>query len=213
MTPPELETIGAQIILGNTYHLYLRPGAELVAEAGGLHRFMGWNRPILTDSGGFQVFSLARLNTVTDRGVRCRSHLDGSEHEMSPEWAMRVQGLLGSDVAMCFDQCGPFPATHDQAEAALERTTLWAERCRAAHTRQDQALFGIVQGSVYDDLRLRSAREITAMDFPGYRIGGLEPHGYACGKARMAAQIALPQDHQRAEGQKLNHAQGHQHAQ
>ena len=179
MTPPELETIGAQIILGNTYHLYLRPGAELVAEAGGLHRFMGWNRPILTDSGGFQVFSLARLNTVTDQGVRCRSHLDGSEHAMSPEWAMRVQELLGSDIAMCFDQCGPFPATHDQAEAALERTTLWAGRCRAAHTREDQALFGIVQGSVYDDLRLRSARGITAMDFPGYGIGGLsvgEPH-------------------------------------
>ena len=179
MTPPELEEIGAQIILGNTYHLYLRPGAELVAEAGGLHRFMGWKRPILTDSGGFQVFSLAQLNKVTDRDVRCRSHLDGSAHVMSPEWAMRVQELLGSDIAMCFDQCGPFPATHEQATAALERTTLWAGRCRAAHTREDQALFGIVQGSVYDDLRLRSVREITAMDFPGYGIGGLsvgEPH-------------------------------------
>ena len=179
MTPAELETIGARIILGNTYHLYLRPGAELVAEAGGLHRFMGWERPILTDSGGFQVFSLAQLNKVTDRDVRCRSHLDGSEHVMSPEWAMRVQELLGSDIAMCFDQCGPFPATHEQATTALERTTLWAGRCRAAHTREDQALFGIVQGSVYDDLRLQSVREITAMDFPGYGIGGLsvgEPH-------------------------------------
>ncbi len=173
MTPPELEEIGAQIILGNTYHLYLRPGAELVAEAGGLHRFMGWNRPILTDSGGFQVFSLAQLNKVTDQDVRCRSHLDGSEHVMSPEWAMRVQELLGSDIAMCFDQCGPFPATHAQAETALERTTLWAERSKAAHSRPDQALFGIVQGSVYDDLRLRSAREIVGMDFPGYGIGGL----------------------------------------
>ena len=173
MTPPELEEIGAQIILGNTYHLYLRPGAELVAEAGGLHRFMGWNRPILTDSGGFQVFSLAQLNKVTDQDVRCRSHLDGSEHVMSPEWAMRVQELLGSDIAMCFDQCGPFPATHAQAKTALERTTLWAERSKAAHSRPDQALFGIVQGSVYDDLRLRSAREIVGMDFPGYGIGGL----------------------------------------
>lgn len=173
MTPPELEEIGAQIILGNTYHLYLRPGAELVAEAGGLHRFMGWNRPILTDSGGFQVFSLAQLNKVTDQDVRCRSHLDGSEHVMSPEWAMRVQELLGSDIAMCFDQCGPFPATHAQAETALERTTLWAERSKAAHSRPDQALFGIVQGSVYDDLRLRSAREIVGMDFLGYGIGGL----------------------------------------
>ena len=129
--------------MGNIYHFYLRSGAELVAEAGGLHRFMGWERPILTDSGGFQVFSLAQLNKVTDRDVRCRSYLDGSEHVMSPEWAMRVQELLGSDIAMCFDQCGPFPATHEQATAALERTTLWAERCRAAHAREDQALFGI----------------------------------------------------------------------
>ena len=179
MAPWELEEIGAQIVLGNTYHLYLRPGAELVAEAGGLHRFMSWDHPILTDSGGFQVFSLADLNRVTDEAVVCRSHLDGSRHVMSPEWSMRVQELLGSDIAMCFDQCGPFPADHGQAEAALVRTTLWARRSQEAHRREDQALFGIVQGSVYDDLRLRSAEEIVELGFPGFGIGGLsvgEPH-------------------------------------
>lgn len=179
MAPWELEEIGAQIVLGNTYHLYLRPGAELVAEAGGLHRFMSWDHPILTDSGGFQVFSLADLNRVTDEAVVCRSHLDGSKHVMSPEWSMRVQELLGSDIVMCFDQCGPFPSDHAQAEAALVRTTLWARRSQEAHRREDQALFGIVQGSVYDDLRLRSAEEIVKLGFPGFGIGGLsvgEPH-------------------------------------
>ena len=179
MTPVELEEIGSQIVLGNTYHLYLRPGAELVAEAGGLHRFMGWGHPILTDSGGFQVFSLAKLNKITDEGVRCRSHLDGSEHMMSPEWSMRVQELLGSDIAMCFDQCCPFPVDYERALEALNRTTLWARRSKDAHRRADQSLFGIVQGSVYDDLRLRSAEEITSMGFSGYGIGGLsvgEPH-------------------------------------
>ena len=179
MLPGELETISAQIILGNTYHLYLRPGAELIAEAGGLHRFMGWEHPILTDSGGFQVFSLAKLNKITDNAVSCRSHIDGSEHVMSPEWSMKVQELLGSDVAMCFDQCAPFPVTHEGAEEAARRTSLWARRSREAHARPDQALFGIVQGSVYEDLRLRSAEELSAMDFPGYGIGGLsvgEPH-------------------------------------
>ena len=181
MLPRELEEISAQIILGNTYHLYLRPGAELINEAGGLHKFMGWEHPILTDSGGFQVFSLAKLNKITDEGVTCRSHIDGSEHFMSPEWAMHVQGLLASDVSMCFDQCCPYPSEHDAAERAARRTTLWAERSKAAHERYDenQALFGIVQGSVYDDLRLRSAEEITSLGFPGYGIGGLsvgEPH-------------------------------------
>jgi queuine tRNA-ribosyltransferase len=179
MSPREMEEIGAGIILSNTYHLYLRPGANLIAEAGGLHRFMRWNRPILTDSGGFQVFSLARLNKVTDEEVLCRSHIDGSFHAMSPEWAMSVQQQLGSDVAMCFDQCIPYPSTHEAAEKALARTTLWARRSRSAHTRTDQALFGIVQGSTFDDLRLRSAKELVEMDFPGYGIGGLsvgEPH-------------------------------------
>ncbi len=179
MTVRELLEIETQIILGNTYHLYLRPGADLIAEAGGLHRFMGWNGPILTDSGGFQVFSLAQLNKITDKGVQCRSHLDGSAHMMSPEWAMEVQQMLGSDIAMCFDQCAPYPSNREEALKALERTTLWARRSKDAHTRSDQALFGIVQGSTFDDLRLRSARELIDMDFIGYGIGGLsvgEPH-------------------------------------
>ena len=173
MAPCELKEINAQIVLSNTYHLYLRPGAELVAEAGGLHRFMGWDRPILTDSGGFQVFSLASLGKVSDEGVSCRSHIDGSPHTMSPEWAMSVQQLLGSDIAMCFDQCSPYPCKHEDAEKALNRTTLWARRCKEVHSRPDQALFGIVQGSTYDDLRARSARELIDLDFLGYGIGGL----------------------------------------
>ena len=179
MSVRELLEIETQILLGNTYHLYLRPGPELIAEAGGLHRFMGWDRPILTDSGGFQVFSLAQLQKITDEGVFCRSHIDGSAHVMSPEWAMRVQEMLGSDIAMCFDQCTVYPASRDVAKAALDRTTLWAKRSQRAHSRSDQALFGIVQGSVYDDLRLRSARELIDLDFVGYGIGGLsvgEPH-------------------------------------
>ena len=183
MSPRELEEIGSQIILGNTYHLYLRPGAEILTEAGGLHSFMDWHKPILTDSGGFQVFSLARLQKITDEHVLCRSHIDGSQLIMSPEWSMNMQGVLGSDIAMCFDQCIEYPATHAQAEEALKRTTLWAKRSRdyfmTHNDPQKQALFGIVQGSVYDDLRVRSAEEITALDFPGYAIGGLsvgEPH-------------------------------------
>ena len=177
MSPRELEEIHSQIILGNTYHLYLRPGPEILSEAGGLHRFMNWNKPILTDSGGFQVFSLARLQKITDEKVICRSHIDGSLLEMSPEWSMRMQGVLGSDIAMCFDQCCEYPATHEKAEEALKRTTLWAERSRRYFMNNNdtsrQALFGIVQGSVYDDLRRRSAEEICAMDFLGYAIGGL----------------------------------------
>ena len=180
MSPREMEEVGAGIILGNTYHLYLRPGPDLIAEAGGLHRFMGWDRPILTDSGGFQVFSLARLNKITDEEVLCRSHIDGSLHRMSPEWAMEVQQLLGGDIAMCFDQCIPYPSTRETAEEALGRTTVWARRSQKAHTRTGQALFGIVQGSIFDDLRLRSAKELIDLDFCGYGIGGLsvgEPHG------------------------------------
>ncbi|MBR0152137.1 MAG: tRNA guanosine(34) transglycosylase Tgt [Synergistaceae bacterium] len=177
MSPHELEAINAQIILGNTYHLYLRPGSEIITKAGGLHSFMSWKRPILTDSGGFQVFSLARLQKITDEEVICRSHIDGSQLIMSPEWSMNMQGVLGSDIAMCFDQCCEYPATHDKAEEAVKRTTLWAERSRkyfdAHNDTSKQALFGIVQGSVYDDLRIRSANEITAMDFPGYAVGGL----------------------------------------
>ena len=179
MAPFELEEIGAQIILSNTYHLYLRPGADIVEEAGGLHSFMDWHHPILTDSGGFQVFSLATLNRVTDEGVECQSHIDGSRHMMDPEWSMEVQQKLGSDIAMCFDQCLHYPTTKEEAEAALARTTRWARRSKDAHTREDQALFGIIQGSVYEDLRRRSAEDITSIGFPGYGIGGLsvgEPH-------------------------------------
>ena len=177
MSPDELETIGSQIILGNTYHLYLRPTPEIIAKAGGLHSFMNWKRPILTDSGGFQVFSLARLQKITDKEVICRSHIDGSLLTMSPEWSMNMQGVLGSDIAMCFDQCCEYPATHEKAEDAVRRTTIWAKRSReyfmANNDTGKQALFGIVQGSVYDDLRRRSAEEICGMDFPGYAIGGL----------------------------------------
>ena len=177
MSPDELETIGSQIILGNTYHLYLRPTPEIIAKAGGLHSFMNWNRPILTDSGGFQVFSLARLQKITVKEVICRSHIDGSLLTMSPEWSMNMQGVLGSDIAMCFDQCCEYPATHEKAEDAVRRTTIWAKRSRdyfmANNDTGKQALFGIVQGSVYDDLRRRSAEESCGMDFPGYAIGGL----------------------------------------
>ena len=177
MSPRELEEINAQIILGNTYHLYLRPGPEILTKAGGLHSFMKWDKPILTDSGGFQVFSLARLQKITDENVLCRSHIDGSLLTMSPEWSMNMQGILGSDIAMCFDQCCEFPASHDKAEEAVKRTTLWAERSRkyfdSHNDSQRQALFGIVQGSTYDDLRRRSAEEICGLDFPGYAVGGL----------------------------------------
>lgn len=179
MAPPELETLGAQIILSNTYHLFLRPGADLIGEAGGLHDFMNWQHPILTDSGGFQVFSLSDLRELDDEGVNFRSHLDGSRHFMTPERATEVQEKLGSDISMCFDECAPFPCSHEHAEEAVRRTTLWAKRCRDYHTREDQALFGIVQGSVFEDLRLRSVRELVELDFPGYGIGGLsvgEPH-------------------------------------
>ncbi len=177
MSPRELEEINAQIILGNTYHLYLRPGPEILSKAGGLHSFMRWDKPILTDSGGFQVFSLARLQKITDENVLCRSHIDGSLLTMSPEWSMNMQGILGSDIAMCFDQCCEFPASHEKAEEAVKRTTLWAERSRKyfdSHSdSKRQALFGIVQGSTYDDLRRRSAEEICGLDFPGYAVGGL----------------------------------------
>lgn len=179
MAPFELEQIGAQIILSNTYHLYLRPGENLVAEAGGLHSFMKWDHPILTDSGGYQVFSLSKLNRITDDGVECQSHIDGSRHFMSPEWSMAVQEQLGSDIAMCFDECVRYPCTKEEAANSVLRTSRWAERCQKFHTREDQALFGIVQGSVFEDLRIRSAKDLVPMDFPGYAVGGLsvgEPH-------------------------------------
>jgi len=173
MTPEEVESLGATIILANTYHLYLRPGHELIREAGGLHRFMHWDGAILTDSGGYQVFSLAPLRKVTDEGVIFRSHIDGSEHFFTPEKVVAIQEALGSDIAMALDECAPYPCDLEEARTAVERTTRWAEQARRAHSSEKQALFGIVQGSVYPALRARSAREIAAMDFPGYGIGGL----------------------------------------
>ena len=172
-TPRELEEAGAQIILSNTYHLHVRPGEALVKEAGGLHRFMSWNHPILTDSGGFQVFSLSGLRKIKEEGVAFQSHLDGSRLFISPEVSMQIQQDLGADIAMCFDVCSPYPCDHETAEAAMHRTHRWAERCKAYHTREDQALFGIVQGAFYKDLRIESAKVLSEMNFPGYGIGGL----------------------------------------
>ncbi len=173
MTPREMEEIGTKILLSNTYHLHLRPGEELVREAGGLHRFMGWDKPILTDSGGFQVFSLAGIRKIEEQGVTFRSHLDGSRQFIGPEESMDIQQALGSDIAMAFDVCSPFPCDWETAKVNMERTHRWAERCKAHHTREDQALFGIVQGAFYKDLRVESAKALRDMDFIGYGIGGL----------------------------------------
>mgnify|MGYP004656527331 FL=1 len=175
MTPDELkDMVDAKIILSNTYHLYLRPGDELVAEAGGLHKFMNWDRPILTDSGGFQVFSLADLRNITEEGVKFKSHLDGSSHFISPEKSMSIQNNLGSDIMMAFDECCPYPSTYEYTRKSMERTTRWAKRCLEAHKRKDeQGLFGIVQGGMYKDLREESAKQLVELDFPGYAVGGL----------------------------------------
>lgn len=173
LTPKNLEEIKAQIILSNTYHLYLRPGHDLVKEAGGLHNFMNWNRPILTDSGGFQVFSLSDLRKITEEGVTFRSHLDGSSHFFSPEQAINIQNALGADIIMAFDECIPYPADHDYTDKSVDRTIRWLDRCIKAHNRDDQALFGIIQGGMYKDLRLKSTLETLAFDLPGYGIGGL----------------------------------------
>ncbi len=173
MTPQELKAIGAQIILSNTYHLYLRPGHELVAEAGGLHNFMSWDGPILTDSGGFQVFSLAPLRKITDEGVTFSSHLDGSKHYFTPQKIMEIQKALGADIAMAFDECAPWPSSKEQVLAAVERTSKWAKLCKESHTSNLQGLFGIIQGGTFNDLREKSAKELIELDFPGYAIGGL----------------------------------------
>ncbi|NLN45565.1 MAG: tRNA guanosine(34) transglycosylase Tgt [Clostridiaceae bacterium] len=174
MSPGELRDMGAGILLSNTYHLWMRPGQDIVREAGGLHRFMNWDRAILTDSGGFQVFSLADRRRITEEGVAFRSHLDGSRHVLTPEKSIGIQNDLGSDIMMAFDECTPWPAEHDYVKRSLERTTRWLERCVASHTRpHEQALFGIVQGGTFADLRKQSAREITSIDLPGYALGGL----------------------------------------
>jgi queuine tRNA-ribosyltransferase len=169
----DLREVGARILLANTYHLMLRPGDALVARLGGLHGFTGWDGPFLTDSGGYQVFSLAALRRLDEQGVVFRSHLDGSAHLLSPERSMQIQESLGADVAMAFDECPPGDAPREAVAEATARTTRWARRCRAAHRREDQALFGIVQGGVHLDLRERSARELMELDFPGYAVGGL----------------------------------------
>ena len=173
MTPEELKEVGAQIILSNTYHLYLRPGHDIVAEAGGLHSFMNWDRPILTDSGGFQVFSLAAMRKITEDGVKFASHIDGSRHMFTPEKVMEIEQALGSDIAMCFDNCSPWPCEYKKVYRADGYTYEWAKRCKASHDRPDQALFGIIQGNTFRELREMSCKYITGLDFPGYGIGGL----------------------------------------
>lgn len=174
MRPEEVSGLGAEIILSNTYHLYLRPGADIVREAGGLHKFMNWDKPILTDSGGFQVFSLGVMRKITEEGASFRSHIDGSQHMISPEKSVEIQNALGSDIIMAFDECIPYPADYEYAKRSTERTSRWLERCKKAHKDTSrQALFGIMQGGMYEDLRRQSARDIVAMDLPGYAIGGL----------------------------------------
>ena len=171
--PKDLKEIGSQIILSNTYHLYMRPGDELIARAGGLHKFMNWDRPILTDSGGFQVFSLSSLNKINDDGVTFSSHVDGSRHTFTPELAMKIQHNLGSDIIMAFDQCSEYGYTHEEARRAMERTSRWLERCYAAHDNPAQALFPIVQGNFYADLRVESVRRCLPYVRHGIAIGGL----------------------------------------
>jgi len=194
-----LEELGAQIILGNTYHLYLRPGHELIGKLGGLHKFMSWERAILTDSGGYQVFSLSELRKITDEGVRFRSHLDGAEHLLTPEKAAEIQLALGSDIAMVLDECIATPAPRETAKAALKRTTAWAKRardfflqCAGRNGDWRQWQFGIVQGATFPDLRRESARQLIEIDFPGYAVGGLavgEPHDITCEMTAEAAAL------------------------
>ncbi|WP_459128896.1 tRNA guanosine(34) transglycosylase Tgt [Guggenheimella bovis] len=174
MTPEDLEELGAQIILSNTYHLHIRPSSELIKRAGGLHKFMHWDHPILTDSGGFQVFSLKGMRKIQEEGVVFQSHLDGKRIFMGPEESIEIQNNLGSDIIMAFDECAPIPATYEYVKHSVERTTRWLERCVKAHKNPDtQALFGIMQGGLYKDLRELSAEGIVKLDLPGYAIGGL----------------------------------------
>lgn len=174
MSPEELKEIGAGIILSNTYHLWLRPGNDIVKEAGGLHKFMNWDRPILTDSGGFQVFSLSDLRKIEEEGVYFRNHLNGDKLFLSPEKSIQIQNDLGSDIIMAFDECPPYPASYDYMLQSVDRTTRWAKRCKEAHQRpEEQGLFGIVQGGEFVDLRKRSAEALVELDLPGYAVGGL----------------------------------------
>jgi queuine tRNA-ribosyltransferase len=187
LTPDQLRAVGTQILLGNTYHLTLRPGDELIAELGGLHRFMGWGGPILTDSGGFQIFSLAQIRKVTDAGVSFRSHIDGALLDLTPERAIRIQENLGSDIAMVLDECPSADAPEPVLREAMRRTVLWAEACRKVHARPNQALFAIVQGGTNLAWRKECAEPLLAMDFPGYALGG-----FSVGESADAMQAALP---------------------
>ena len=199
ITVPQLADTGARMVLANTFHLHLQPGEEIVAEAGGLHRFMGWSGPILTDSGGFQVFSLADINRIDDEGVTFRSPRDGRRITLTPEVSMRIQMALGADVVMAFDQCPPYPASETDVAAACRRTHAWLERCRAAHDRPGQALFGIVQGGCFPHLRQESARIVAAMDLPGLAVGGVsvgEPPEEMHKIVRLVAPL-LPEDRPR----------------
>ena len=178
LTPAHLHEVGAQIILSNTYHLNLRPGSALIQRMGGLHRFMGWNKPILTDSGGFQVFSLAKLRKITEEGIRFRSHLDGAEIFLNPQQCIQIQAELGSDIAMVLDECSPYPCSHEEARNAMERTLRWAAQCKTAAEQtgifaSNRLLFGIVQGALYPDLRAQCAQRLSELDLPGYAIGGV----------------------------------------
>ena len=173
LSPEDIIQCGSEIILGNTYHLYLRPGHLVIKSLGGLHRFMNWDKPILTDSGGFQVFSLNKLAKVTEEGVTFKSHIDGSTHFFSPELSMEIQEALGSDIAMTLDEPTPYPSSHTTTENSLKLSSRWAARCKTAHQLESQSLFGIVQGGMHKDLRIQSTKEIAEIGFPGYAIGGL----------------------------------------
>ena len=173
LTPEDLKGLGAEIILCNTYHLFLRPGHELIKRLGGLHRFMHWDYPLLTDSGGFQVYSISANQKVSEEGIAFKSHLDGSRHFLTPELCMEIQEALGADVAMCLDECVPYPSSYEYVHDSLKRTTRWAKRCQESKKREAQTLFGIVQGGMFKDLREQSARELVNLNFDGYAIGGL----------------------------------------
>ncbi len=196
LSPADLRDVGAEMILGNTYHLYLRPGSQIVKQLGGLHKFMAWDSPMLTDSGGFQVFSLAHLREITDEGVRFQSHIDGSEHFLPPELAIDIQEELGADIIMAFDECVAYTDDVPLMREAMRRTHVWAERCLSRHRREDQALFGIVQGGTSPELRRESAKHLVSLDFPGYAIGGLsvgEPKHLMYSIARETAAL-LPEE-------------------
>jgi queuine tRNA-ribosyltransferase len=199
LTPAQLKETGAHIILSNTYHLHLQPGESIIQAAGGLHRFMGWSGPILTDSGGFQVFSLSAIRQINEEGVTFRSPLDGRIIHFTPELSIQIQNALGADIIMAFDECPPYPASPEAVAAAVRRTTQWLKRCVEAHRRSDQALFGIVQGGVYPELRRQAAEAVCRLDLPGYAIGGVsvgEPVEFMHAVVRQTAPL-LPADRPR----------------